>query len=65
MNRIASLGVQMPLSSIFASPTLMSFAECVNRLMDKETTTYNTIDPHPSRRRPAALILSTKDVDTE
>ncbi|KAK3816004.1 MAG: Non-ribosomal peptide synthetase module [Benniella sp.] len=55
MNRIASLGVQMPLSALFASPTLMSFAESVSRYMDKESITYKTIDLVP---REAELPLS-------
>jgi len=45
MNRVASLGVQPPLSSIFASPTLSSFAESVGRYMDRDTTLYSTIHP--------------------
>ncbi|KAK3823597.1 MAG: Non-ribosomal peptide synthetase module [Benniella sp.] len=47
MNRVTSLGVQMPLSTIFASPTLSSFAESASRCMDKETTSYSTIHPIP------------------
>ncbi|KAK3817436.1 MAG: Non-ribosomal peptide synthetase module [Benniella sp.] len=45
MNRIASLGVQPPLSTIFANPTLSSFAESVGQYMDNEATTYSTIHP--------------------
>ncbi|KAF9349148.1 hypothetical protein BGX34_002012, partial [Mortierella sp. NVP85] len=45
MNRVASLGVQLHLSTIFASPTLSSFAEYVSQYMDNDTTTYSTIDP--------------------
>ncbi|KAF9345583.1 hypothetical protein BGX34_004632, partial [Mortierella sp. NVP85] len=44
MNRVATLGVQMPLSSLFKSPTFSSFAESVSQCMDKETTVYSTID---------------------
>ncbi|KAK3807086.1 MAG: hypothetical protein J3Q66DRAFT_392743 [Benniella sp.] len=47
MNRMATLGVQMPLSSVFASPTLSSFAEAASRCMDKERSTYSTIHPIP------------------
>jgi len=45
MNRVASLGVQLPLSTIFASPTLSSFAEYVSQCMDKERNTHSTIEP--------------------
>ncbi|KAK3806970.1 MAG: Non-ribosomal peptide synthetase module [Benniella sp.] len=45
MNRVASIGVQLPLSTIFASPTLSSFADSVSQYMDKEATTYSTIHP--------------------
>ena len=45
MNRLVTLGVRMPLSSIFASPTFSSFAESVGRFIDKEPTAYTTIDP--------------------
>ncbi|KAG0196910.1 hypothetical protein BGX31_005120, partial [Mortierella sp. GBA43] len=34
MNRIATLGVQLPLSLIFASPCLSSFAECIKRRLN-------------------------------
>ncbi|KAF9345729.1 hypothetical protein BGX34_004530, partial [Mortierella sp. NVP85] len=47
MNRVASLGIQIPLSIIFASPTLKLFAESASRIMNKETTTYSTIHPIP------------------
>jgi len=47
MNRVVSLGVQMPLSSIFASPTLSSFAESASQCMDKESTNYSAIHPVP------------------
>jgi len=47
MNRVTSLGVQMPLSTIFASPTLSSFADTASRCMDKETSSYSTIHPIP------------------
>ncbi|KAK3827397.1 MAG: syringopeptin synthetase C [Benniella sp.] len=47
MNRVATLGVQLPLSTIFASPTLLSFAVSVGRCMDKESTTYSIIHPIP------------------
>ncbi|KAK3807010.1 MAG: Non-ribosomal peptide synthetase module [Benniella sp.] len=45
MNRVASLGVPMSLSTIFAYPTLSSFAESVSQCMDKEATMYSTIHP--------------------
>jgi len=47
MNRATSLGIQMPLSTIFAFPTLSSFAECVSWYMDKETSTSSVINPIP------------------
>ena len=47
MNRLVSLGFQMPLSTIFASPTLSSFAESAGLCMDKEATTYSNIHPIP------------------
>ncbi|KAK3815515.1 MAG: Non-ribosomal peptide synthetase module [Benniella sp.] len=47
MNRLVLLGVQLPLSTIFASPTLSSFAESVSRCPDKERSTYSTIHPIP------------------
>ena len=46
MNRVACLGVQLPLSTIFASPTLSSFAGSVSRCMDMESTTYSTTLPY-------------------
>jgi len=45
MNRAASLGVQLPLSIIFSSPTLSSFAESVSRCMGRER--ISTINPIP------------------
>ncbi|KAF9344676.1 hypothetical protein BGX34_005436, partial [Mortierella sp. NVP85] len=48
MNRLVSIGVQMPLSTIFASPTLSSFAESAVQCMDKEQSTYSII--HPTSR---------------
>jgi len=45
MNRVVSLGVQMPLSTIFASPTLSLFAERASQHMDKDTIKYSTIHP--------------------
>ncbi|KAK3805290.1 MAG: hypothetical protein J3Q66DRAFT_423006 [Benniella sp.] len=47
MNRVASLGIRMPLSTIFVSPTLSSFAESASGCMDKGTTIYPTIHPLP------------------
>ncbi|KAK3805044.1 MAG: syringopeptin synthetase C [Benniella sp.] len=47
MNRVATLGVQLPLSTIFASPTLLSFAVSVSRCTNKESTTYSIIHPIP------------------
>jgi hypothetical protein len=47
MNRITTIGVQLPLSSIFASPTLSSFAESASRCMDKDIITHSTIEPIP------------------
>jgi len=57
MNRVASLGVQLPLSTVFASPTLSLFAESVSRCMDKESTTDSTIHP-VSREGDLALSFS-------
>ncbi|KAF9346730.1 hypothetical protein BGX34_003688, partial [Mortierella sp. NVP85] len=45
MNRINTLGIQLPLSSIFASPTLSSFAESASQCMDKDTITHSAIEP--------------------
>ncbi|KAK3807015.1 MAG: amino acid adenylation domain protein, partial [Benniella sp.] len=45
MNRVTSLGIQVPLSTIFASATLSSFAECVSWYMDKEKSTSSVINP--------------------
>jgi hypothetical protein len=61
MNRVVSLGVQMPLSTVFASPILSSFAESVGQCMDKETTTYSTIHPI-SREGELPLSFSQQDV---
>ncbi|KAK3815516.1 MAG: Non-ribosomal peptide synthetase module [Benniella sp.] len=47
MNRLVSLDVQMPLSTIFASPTLLSFAESAGQFMGKERSTYSTIHSIP------------------
>ncbi|KAK3817438.1 MAG: Non-ribosomal peptide synthetase module [Benniella sp.] len=57
MNRVASLGIQMPLSTVFASPTLSLFVESISRCMDKESTTYSTIHP-VSREENLALSFS-------
>ncbi|ORX82118.1 acetyl-CoA synthetase-like protein, partial [Basidiobolus meristosporus CBS 931.73] len=47
LNRVATLGVELPLSSIFASPTLSSFAASVGKFMDQKITAYSTIEPIP------------------
>ncbi|KAG0207382.1 hypothetical protein BGX31_002567, partial [Mortierella sp. GBA43] len=45
MNRIDTLGAQMPLSAIFASPHLSSFAELVKIQLDKGENTTSIINP--------------------
>ncbi|KAG0205322.1 hypothetical protein BGX31_003004, partial [Mortierella sp. GBA43] len=45
MNRIATFGAQLPLSAIFASPMLSSFAECVKNRLDKGESTLSVITP--------------------
>jgi hypothetical protein len=45
MNCIATFGAQLPLSAIFASPTLSAFAECVKNRLDKGEYTLSVIPP--------------------
>ncbi|KAG0205457.1 hypothetical protein BGX31_002985, partial [Mortierella sp. GBA43] len=45
MNRIATFGVHLPLSTLFASPHLSSFAECVSSRMDKGDSSTSIITP--------------------
>ncbi|KAG0210331.1 hypothetical protein BGX31_001928, partial [Mortierella sp. GBA43] len=43
MNRISTFGVQLPLSTIFSSPSLSSFAECFRSHMDKQDESFSEI----------------------
>ncbi|KAG0240651.1 hypothetical protein BGX31_001789 [Mortierella sp. GBA43] len=45
MNRVATLGVQLPLSTLFASPSLSSFAELVERHLGTGEDTLPEIEP--------------------
>ncbi|KAF9928118.1 hypothetical protein BGZ65_006405, partial [Modicella reniformis] len=45
MNRIATLGVQPSISSLFATPYLSSFAEYVSQQLDKERSSLSVIKP--------------------
>ncbi|KAG0001634.1 hypothetical protein BGZ65_003322, partial [Modicella reniformis] len=45
MNRITELGVQLPLSMLFASPCLSAFAECVNQQLGQGDNSLQTIVP--------------------
>ncbi|KAG0003104.1 hypothetical protein BGZ65_002028, partial [Modicella reniformis] len=45
MNRIAALNVQMPLSTLFASPSLSSFAECVHQRLVQGDSSLSMISP--------------------
>ncbi|KAG0205323.1 hypothetical protein BGX31_003003, partial [Mortierella sp. GBA43] len=55
MNRIATLGAQLPLSAVFASPYLSSFAECVKNHLDEGE---NSLAPIASVSREGYLPLS-------
>jgi hypothetical protein len=45
MNRIATLGVQLPLSTLFDSPCLSSFSECVRKCQDNGSSSLSKITP--------------------
>ena len=55
MSRVAALGVELPLSVLFASPTLHGFAEAVTRRRDQGSVERPGITPAP---RTEALPLS-------
>ncbi|KAF9957815.1 hypothetical protein BGZ65_001860, partial [Modicella reniformis] len=45
VNRIATLGVQFPLSTLFTSPRLSSLAECVSQSLDYGYSSLSVITP--------------------
>ncbi|KAF9962702.1 hypothetical protein BGZ65_008418 [Modicella reniformis] len=45
MNRIATLGIELPLSALFASPSLSSFAELVSHHQGKGDSSFPQITP--------------------
>ncbi|KAF9997036.1 hypothetical protein BGZ65_007383, partial [Modicella reniformis] len=47
MNSTTELGVQLPLSTLFASPCLSSFAECVSQNLAEGVRSFSTITPIP------------------
>ncbi|KAF9977770.1 hypothetical protein BGZ75_010211, partial [Mortierella antarctica] len=57
MNRISTLGAQLPLSTLFASPTLSSFAEAFKSQLSPDDQSYSVI-PRVSRNEPMELSFS-------
>ncbi|KAF9343284.1 hypothetical protein BGX26_005984, partial [Mortierella sp. AD094] len=47
MNRVSSLGVQLPLSTLFSSPTLSALAEMISRNSSHEDLSHSVINPVP------------------
>ncbi|KAF9371032.1 hypothetical protein BGX21_005286, partial [Mortierella sp. AD011] len=47
MNRVSSLGVQLPLSTLFSSPTLSDLAEVISRYSSHEDLSHSVITPVP------------------
>ncbi|KAF9959374.1 hypothetical protein BGZ70_008863, partial [Mortierella alpina] len=47
MNRVSTLGVQLPLSTIFSSPTLSALAEVVSSKISTEVLPHSTITATP------------------
>ncbi|KMJ45340.1 hypothetical protein AB204_09455 [Xenorhabdus khoisanae] len=45
MNRITALGVELPLSVLFESPSLITFAEAINTRLDKQESILPVIMP--------------------
>nr|P0DUV4.1 RecName: Full=Malpibaldin synthetase; AltName: Full=Nonribosomal peptide synthetase mpbA; Short=NRPS mpbA [Mortierella alpina]QOW41314.1 malpibaldin synthetase [Mortierella alpina] len=57
MNRISTLGAQLPLSALFASPTLSSFAQAFKGQLSQDDQSHNVI-PRVSRSEPLELSFS-------
>ncbi|KAF9950728.1 hypothetical protein BGZ72_007664, partial [Mortierella alpina] len=57
MNRVATLGTQLPLSALFASPTLSSFAEAFKGQLSSDDQSHNIIS-RISRDEPMELSFA-------
>ncbi|KAG0007488.1 hypothetical protein BGZ81_004830, partial [Podila clonocystis] len=45
MNRVSTLGVQLPLSTLFSTPTLSALAEVVSSMISQDDLSHSSIEP--------------------